>query len=241
MQRFENRQALALDDDFALPAVEIRADKLGIALVVAEVVEGIAVGARNFGFDIETRRGASLGQFGGGVALRNIGQVALAQVVLPGLVKIGEGLAGGQLEDLGEGLGSPPVGEELLEDIGAVAVGHKVADRLAFLVHLVGAVYIVHLLDRRQTPRKERVADDHIAEAGPLARPVFGQALGKPQWRRAKVENFVALERAGNDVEGEDVDQFVVQYPLEVGVRAAQGHRHPAFEILSKTGHALGQ
>ena len=51
----------------------------------------------------------------------------------------------------------------------------------------------------------------------------------------------MALECASNDVEGENVDQLVVQYSLEVGVRAAQGHCYPTFKILGKTGYPLGE
>ena len=210
VQRFENGQPFSLDHNLRLAAVKARAHDLGIALVVAKMIEPDAVAVGYFGFDIKTRFGARFGQFIRWVVIGDIGQVVLVQMVLPGFVEFFQRFTGSDLEDLGEGLRPPPILKKLFEDIFAVPVGHEMADRLAFFVHLIGAVDIVHLGDGHQSTGKERVADDHIAETRPLARPIFGQALGKPQRGRTKIENRVPLHNPGDAVKSEDMHQFVV-------------------------------
>ena len=219
----------------------------GIALVVAEEHEGDGVGwqlaARGRGDDrrLQVVSGARerVRQAPRRLTLVDVGQVVLLHAVDPGRVEIGQALAGGGLEDAAELLAAPPVVQQPGEDVLAVALGHEVADRLAFLVHLEGAVDPVHPGDGGQAAAEHGVAQDHVGIAVLGTGEVLGEPLGEPEGAEPDVGGAAAAQDRADAVEHEDVDQLVVQDPLEVGVGAAQGQGHPPLEELREAGHPL--
>ena len=115
------------------------------------------------------------------------------------------------------------------------------ADRLPFLVHLEGPVDVVHLGDRSQAAGKQRIPNDHIPEIAPLPRPVLGQPFRNPQRRRFVLRHPIPALDLAYPIKSEDVDQLVVQHPLEFGQRPAQRQGDSPLEEFGEAAHSLGQ
>ena len=219
----------------------------GVALVVAEehardrVGRQFAAGGRGDDRRLEIVASARerVRQVPRWVALLDIGQVVLLHAVDPGRVEIGQTLAGSGLEDAAEILPAPPVVQQPGEYVLAVALGHEVADRLALLVHLEGAVNPMHPGDRGEAAAEHGVAQNHVGIAVLRAGEILGEPLGEPEGAEPDVRGAAVAQDRADAVEHEDVDQLVVQDALEVGVGAAQGKGHPPLEELREPGHPL--